>query len=112
MLQVKIIFSWSVSLLNSPSVVGIRCCTVIYWSSVVLYCRFFLYRLHWNHGDTELSPISLTKLYTDLVTTLLLRYLSTHCEYSQRKWVLKEFTDLQENANESFMSLAELAAKG
>ena len=71
-----------------------------------------LYRLHWNHGDTEFSPSSLTELYTDWVTTLLLRYLSTHREYSQRKWVLKEFTDLPEKANESFMALAELAAKG
>ena len=71
-----------------------------------------LYRLHWNHGDTEFSPSSLTEIYTDWVTTLLLRYLSTHREYSQRKWVLKEFTDLPEKANESFMSLAELAAKG
>ena len=71
-----------------------------------------LYRLHWNHGDTEYSPSTLTELYTDLVTTLLLRYLSTHREYSQINWVLKEFTDLPEKANKSFMALAELAAQG
>ena len=71
-----------------------------------------LYRLHWNHGDTEYSPSTLTELYTDLVTTLLLRYLSTHCEYSQRKWVLKELKDLPEQANKSLIALAELAAQG
>ena len=71
-----------------------------------------LYRLHWNNGDREFSPNTLTELYTDLVRTLLLRYLSCHHEYSQRKWVIKEFTDLPDKAKESFMALAQLAAKG
>ena len=71
-----------------------------------------LYLLHWNHGDTEFSPSTLTELYTDLVTTLLLRYLCCHHEYGQREWVIDNFTDLPEKAKESFMALAQLAAKG
>ena len=71
-----------------------------------------LYRLHWNHGDTKYSPSTLTELYTDLVTTLLLRYLCCHHEYSQSEWVIDNFTDLPEKAKESFMALAQLAAKG
>ena len=71
-----------------------------------------LYRLHWNHGDTEYSPSTLTELYTDLVTTMLLRYLCCHHEYGQREWVIDNFTDLPEKAKEPFMALAQLAAKG
>ena len=72
-----------------------------------------LYRLHWNNGDKGFSPNTLTELYTDLVCTVLLRYLSNHREYGQKKRVLKEFTaDLPEKARESFMVLAQLAAKG
>ena len=71
-----------------------------------------LYRLHWNHGDKGFSPSTLTELYTELVRTLLLRYLSCHHEYSQMKWIIEEFTDLPDKAHESFMALAHLAAKG
>ena len=71
-----------------------------------------LYRLHWNHGDTEFSPNTLTELYTDLVRTLLLRYLSTHPEYSLMKLYIEELFDLPEKAKESFMALAHLAARG
>ena len=71
-----------------------------------------LFCLHWNHGDKNFSPSTLTELYTDLVRTLLLRYLSNHREYSQREWVIEEFTDLPNKAKESFMALAQLAAKG
>ena len=71
-----------------------------------------LYRLHRNHGDTEFSPNTLTELYTDLVRTLLLRYLSTHPEYSLMKLFIHELFDLPEKAKESFMALAHLAARG
>ena len=71
-----------------------------------------LFCLHWNHGDKGFSPNTLTELYTDLVRTLLLRYLSCDHEYSQREWVIEEFTDLPDKANEFFMALAQLAAKG
>ena len=71
-----------------------------------------LISLHCNHGDKEFSPSTLTELYTDLVRTLLLRYLSNHHEYSQREWVIEEFTDLPKKARESFMALTQLAAKG
>ena len=62
-----------------------------------------LFCLHWNHGDKGFSPNTLTELYTGPVRTLLLRYLSCHHEYSQREWVIEEFTDLPDKANESFM---------
>ena len=71
-----------------------------------------LFRLHWNHGDTGFSPNTLTELYTDLVRTLLLRYLSNHPEYSQMEWVIEEFTDLPDKAKKSFNELARMAAKG
>ena len=71
-----------------------------------------LYRLHWSYGNRNFSPNTLTELYTDLVRTLLLRYLSNHPEYSLMKWFIVEFTDLPDKAKESFMALAHLAAKG
>ena len=71
-----------------------------------------LYCLHWNNGDREFSPNTLTELYTDLVRTLLLRYLSNHREYSQREWVIEDFTDLPDKVKESFLALAHLAANG
>ena len=73
-----------------------------------------LFSLHWNLGDKSFSPNTLTELYTDLVRTLLLQYLSNHREYSQRKWAIKEFTDLSvvPVVYNKFMFLTHLAADG
>ena len=75
-----------------------------------------LYRIHWKSGDKNFAPRTMTELYTDLVRTLLLRYLSTHPEYSlSDDWVIDEFTDLQSllgEVYERFEALAKLAALG
>ena len=75
-----------------------------------------LYRIHWKCGDKEFAPRTMTELYTDLVRTLLLRYLSTHPEYSlSDDWVIDKFTDLQSlpgKVYERFEALAKLAALG
>ena len=75
-----------------------------------------LYRIHWKCGDKEFAPRTMTELYTDLVRTLLLRYLSTHPEYSlSDDWVIDKFTDLQSlpgEVYERFEALAKLAALG
>ena len=71
-----------------------------------------LYRIHWKCGDKEFAPITLTNLYTDLVHTLLLRYLSTHPVHSQKDWRMDKFTDLPDEVYEQFKALAQLAARG
>ena len=75
-----------------------------------------LYCIHWKCGDRKFAPSTLTELYTDLVRTLLVRYLSTHPEYSPSDdWVVDEFTDLQSLPGEvyrKFEVLAKLAAWG
>ena len=72
-----------------------------------------LYRIHWKCGDKKFAPKTLTELYTDLVCTLLLRYLSTHPVYSLRDdWVIDEFTDLPDEVYKQFKALAQLAARG
>ena len=71
-----------------------------------------LYRIHWKCEDKKFAPRTMTELYTDLVRTLLLRYLSTHPEYSQRNWLIAEFTDLPDEVYEQFKALAQLAVRG
>ena len=71
-----------------------------------------LYRIHWKCEDKKFAPRTMTELYTDLVRTLLLRYLSTHPEYSQRDWLIDEFTDLPGEVYEQFKALAQLAVRG
>ena len=41
-----------------------------------------------------------------------IRYLSTHPVYSQRDWLIDEFTDLPDEVYEQFKALAQLAARG
>ena len=72
-----------------------------------------LYLIHWKCGDKEFAPSTLTELYTDLVRTLLLRYLSTHPVHSLRDdWVIDKFTDLPGEVYEQFKEVAQLAARG
>ena len=71
-----------------------------------------LYRIHWKCEDKKFAPRTMTELYTDLVRTLLLRYLSTHPVHSQRDWLIDEFTDLPDEVYEQFKALAQLAARG
>ena len=71
-----------------------------------------LYHLHWKCDVNMFAPRTMTELYTDLVRTLLLRYLSTHPEHGQRDWLIGEFTDLPGEVHEQFKALAQLAARG
>ena len=74
-----------------------------------------LFRLHWNHGDKEYSPNTLTEFYTDLVCALLVQYLSNHHKYGYGQMelpIIEKFTDLPGKSKDSFMAIAHLAAKG
>ena len=71
-----------------------------------------LYCFHWNNGNKSFAPRTRTELYTDLVRTLLVQYLSSHSEYSKREWHIVEFTDLPGEVYEQFKALAQLAARG
>ena len=71
-----------------------------------------LYCFHWKNGNKSFAPRTRTELYTDLVRTLLVQYLSSHSEYSKRKWHIVEFTDLPGEVYEQFKALAQLAARG
>ena len=68
-----------------------------------------LYCLHWKNGDEEFSPNTQTEVYTDLVRTLLLKYLDN---IQEEPVVVKKFTDLPKVVGDQFFALAELAAKG
>ena len=71
-----------------------------------------LYCFCWKNGDKSFAPSTRTELYTDLVRTLLVQYLSSHSEYSKREWHIVEFTDLPGEVYEQFKALAQLAARG
>ena len=72
-----------------------------------------LYHIHWKCDDNMFAPRTMTELYTDLVRTLLLRYLSTHPVHSQRDWLIDDFqADLPGEVYEQFKAIAQLAARG
>ena len=56
-----------------------------------------LYRSHWQCGDKGFAPKTLTELYTGLVHTLLLRYLTHHPVHKDNDWTIK---DLNESTRE------------
>ena len=51
-----------------------------------------LYRSHWQCGDKGFAPKTLTELYTGLVHTLLLRYLTQHPVHKDRNKRLKDMS--------------------
>ena len=71
-----------------------------------------LYRSHWQCGDKGFAPKTLTELYTGLVHTLLLRYLTHHPVHKDNDWTIKDLNDLPENVKQQLKAVTVLAAKG
>ena len=71
-----------------------------------------LYRCHWEHGNKGFAPKTLTELYTGLVHTLLLRYLTHHPAHKDKDWMLQDLSDLPEDVKQAFKAVTELAAEG
>ena len=71
-----------------------------------------LYRSHWQCGDKGFAPKTLTELYTGLVHTLLLRYLTHHPVHKDRDWRLRDMSDLPEDVKQQLKAVTALAAKG
>ena len=62
--------------------------------------------------DSECDmPTTLTELYTDLVKTLLVRYLRVHPEYNNTKYI-QSFTDLPSEVYAKFLKLCQVAYNG
>ena len=77
-----------------------------------LLCAIFteLYCSHWESGN-NFAPKTITQLYTDLVHTLLLRYLFAH--WPNETWSVKDLNDLpQPQVNQQFIAVTKLAAEG
>ena len=71
-----------------------------------------LYRSHWQCGDKGFAPKTLTELYTGLVHTLLLRYLTHHPVHKDRNRRLRDMSDLPEDVKQQLKAVTALAAKG
>ena len=71
-----------------------------------------LYCCHWERGDKGFAPKTITELYTGLVHTLLLRYLTHHPIHKERKWRIKDFSDLPDDVKKQFEVVTKLAAEG
>ena len=71
-----------------------------------------LYRSHWQCGDKGFAPKTLTELYTGLVHTLLLRYLTHHPVHKDRNWRLRDMSNLPEDVKQQLKAVIALAAKG
>ena len=71
-----------------------------------------LYRSHWQCEDKGFAPKTLTELYTGLVHTLLLRYLTHHPVHKDRNWRLRDMSNLPEDVKQQLKAVTALAAKG
>ena len=73
-----------------------------------------LYCYHWEHGKESFAPKTITQFYTDLVHTLLLRYLESHESHGKkRNWKIKKIPDdLPDDVKLSFNEVTKLAAEG
>ena len=71
-----------------------------------------LYRSHWQCGEKGFAPKTLTELYTGLIHTLLLRYLTHHPEHKDRNWRLRDMSNLPEDVKQQLKAVTTLAAKG
>ena len=71
-----------------------------------------LYRSHWESGNKGFAPKTLTELYTGLVHTLLLRYLTHHPVHKDRDWMIQDLSDLPEDVKQTFKAVTELASEG
>ena len=71
-----------------------------------------IYCSYWRNGDKGFAPKTLTELYTGLVHTLLLRYLTHHPVHKDRDWRLRDMNDLPEDVKQQIKAVTALAAKG
>ena len=80
-------------------------------TTIPLQCSLIteLYASEWERAGKHFAPKTLTELYTALVQTLLLRYLS---EKLQPIPNIKTLSDLPKCVYEELMQLAKLAAEG
>ena len=62
-------------------------------------------------GSDRPLPTKKTALYTTLVQTILIRYLTKHPKYKSTKLNIRHFTDLPSDIYSIFMELTELAYK-
>ena len=69
-----------------------------------------IYYDYWEQGKKEYAPKTLTELYTGLVHTLLLRYLTDHHE--DRDWRIRDLTDLPDDVKQNLEAITSLAADG
>ena len=71
-----------------------------------------IYCSHWRNGEKRFAPKTLTELYTGLVHTLLLRYLTHHPVHKDRSWRLRDMSELPEDVKQQLKAVTALAAKG
>ena len=71
-----------------------------------------IYCSYWRNGDKGFAPKTLTELYTGLVHTLLLRYLTHHPVHKDRDWRLRDMSELPEDVKQQLKAMTALAAKG
>ena len=65
-----------------------------------------------QQSPEKFIPTTMTELYTALTQSILLCYLLSHSEYGQRKWNLKNFTDLPKELYEQFCRVTRVALNG
>ena len=72
-----------------------------------------LYIEKWRENKGKAyAPTTLTQLYTDLLLSSLIRYISDHQVYSKRKNKIRQLSDLPSEVQEQVWKLSQLAAEG
>ena len=72
-----------------------------------------LYIEKWRENKGKAyTPTTLTQLYTDLLLSSLIRYISHHPVYSKCKTKIRQLSDLPSEVQEQVWKLSQLAAKG
>ena len=72
-----------------------------------------LYIEKWRENKGKAyAPTTLTQLYTDLLLSSLIRYISDHPVYSRRKTKIRQLSDLPSEVQEQVWKLSQLAAEG
>ena len=72
-----------------------------------------LYIEKWRENKGKaFAPTTLTQLYTDLLLSSLIRYISDHPVYSRRKTKIRQLSDLPSEVQEQVWKLSQLAAEG
>ena len=69
-----------------------------------------VYRDSWKKEST--IPKTMTELYSSLVRSLLLRYLTEHPVHSKKRWRLRQFSDLPSDTYRQLCLVSEIAYKG